>query len=69
MTDALKNVTVYLNEERLKRIDAIQQELSRKVGVPVSRSAAIGRAIDDLFLVVCPIDRTNDQSVCETVNA
>lgn len=59
MTDSLKNVTIYLNDERLARIDAIVQELSQRAGVKISRSAAVGRAIDDLFLAVCPTDFTN----------
>lgn len=58
MSDALKNVTIYLNDERLLQIDAIVAELSKRAGVKVSRSAAIGRAIDDLFLAVCPMDMT-----------
>lgn len=58
MSDALKNVTIYLTDDRLARIDAIVAELSQRAGVKVSRSAAIGRAIDDLFLAVCPIDLT-----------
>jgi len=62
MTDPLKNVTIYLTDERLVRIDAIVRELSQRSGIKVSRSAAIGRAIDDLFLAVCPIDRTDIQS-------
>lgn len=61
MTDSLKNVTIYLNDERLARIEAIVAELTQRTGFKISRSAAIGRAIDDLFLSVCPIDRTNDQ--------
>lgn len=61
MTDSLKNVTIYLNDERLERIDAIVQELSQRAGVKISRSAAIGRAIDDLFLTVCPINMTVDR--------
>lgn len=62
MTDSLKNVTIYLNDDRLERIDAIVAELTKRAGVKISRSAAIGRAIDDLFLTVCPIDFTNNQS-------
>lgn len=62
MTDSLKNVTIYLNDERLARIDAIVTELTQRAGIKISRSAAIGRAIDDLFLTVCPTNLTNDQS-------
>lgn len=69
MTDSLKNVTIYLTDERLARIDAIVQELSQRAGVKISRSAAIGRAIDDLFLTVCPSNMTNDQSISQTVDA
>lgn len=69
MTDSLKNVTIYLNDERLARIDAIVQELSQRAGVKISRSAAVGRAIDDLFLTVCPTHFTNAQSTEQPVNA
>ena len=62
MTDSLKNVTIYLTDERLARIDVIVAELTQRAGVKISRSAAIGRAIDDLFLAVCPVDLTNTQS-------
>lgn len=63
MTDPLKNVTIYLNDERLARIDAIVSELTQRAGIKISRSAAIGRAIDDLFLLVCPNSLTIDQSI------
>lgn len=63
MTESLNNVTIYLNDERLKRADAITQELTRRAGLKISRSAAIGRAIDDLFLAICPIDMTNGESI------
>lgn len=69
MTDSLKNVTVYLTDERLARIDAIVAELTLRAGVKISRSAAIGRAIDDLFLTVCPSNLTNDQPISQTVDA
>ena len=69
MTDSLKNVTIYLNDERLARIDAIVTELSQRAGVKISRSAAVGRAIDDLFLTVCPIDLTNDKSIEQPASA
>lgn len=61
MTDSLKNVTIYLNDERLARIEAIVAELTQRTGFKISRSAAIGRAIDDLFLSVCPNNQTNGQ--------
>lgn len=67
-TDSLKNVTIYLNDERLARVEAIVQELSQRAGIKISRSAVIGRAIDDLFLAVCPIDLMNDRSIEQTTD-
>lgn len=65
MTDSLNNVTIYLTDERLSRADAIVRELSQRAGVKISRSAAIGRAIDDLFLALCLTDSPNDVPVNE----
>lgn len=47
--------SVYLSDDRVGKIEAIRRELSRRAGVELSKSAVIGRAIDDLFLSVCNI--------------
>jgi hypothetical protein len=52
-------VPLYVNDERLQKIAAIRDELSRRAGVELSRNAVICRAIDDLFLTVCPLKETD----------
>lgn len=65
MTESLNNVTIYLTDERLARADAIVQELTRRAGVKISRSAAVGRAIDDLFLALCLTDTPDAVAVTD----
>jgi very-short-patch-repair endonuclease len=58
VTRLLNQITIYLDDDHLQRAMAIGRELSRRAGIKVSRSAAIGRAIDDLFLSICPTNQT-----------
>lgn len=69
MTDSLNNVTIYLTDERLARADAVVRELSQRAGVKISRSAAIGRAIDELFLTLCLTDMPDDPSIRQPADA
>jgi hypothetical protein len=50
--------SVYFDDERLERILAIQREMSAGAGVNVGISAVLNRAIDDLFLINCPLETT-----------
>ena len=54
-----------LNPQQIQRADELAKHLAEKFGVKVSRSAAIGRAIDALFLSECLTDKTNDESVIQ----
>ncbi len=69
MSEDGKVTTVALDAETVMKADAIARELGALVGGKMSRSAVARRAIHDLFLTVCPINKTNDQSICETINA
>ena len=51
--------TIYLPDEQIEKLNAIQQTLSTNVGIRLSVSAVISRAIDDLFLSVCLSKETN----------
>lgn len=62
MSDELKGTTVFLDAETIIKADAVARELGVLVGGKMSRSAVARRAIHDLFLSVCPIDMTNDQT-------
>ena len=65
MTDT-QNISIYLSEQQFKRLDLIVKELTNRSGVKISRSAAVGRAIDSLFLTICPTDTTDEKPAGDT---
>lgn len=60
--------TIYLTPEYVDKADKIAAALSAMIGVPIKRSAVVRRALDDLFLAVCPTDKTDDVSVNQAIN-
>lgn len=54
MTTAGENKSIWFDAERLAKIERIIAAFDRQTGIRVSRSAVVMRAIDDLFLAVCP---------------
>lgn len=65
-----ENKSIYFDNDRLLKLDRIAAMLQRQSGIRVSRSAVVMRAIDDLFLAVCPLEKTSDsrENVSEPVN-
>jgi hypothetical protein len=53
-----RQVLFRLEEYRDKKLNDIARAMSQELGVPVSRTSAIGRLIDLFSLPECPADRT-----------
>jgi hypothetical protein len=60
MSDDPKGTTVFLDPDATAEADAIASKLGPLVGGKMSRSAVVRRAVHDLFLSMCPVDKTND---------
>lgn len=57
----LSGTTIWINRARIRKLDRIIEILgARTLSIKPSRSEVAGRAIDDLFLLVCPSERTDD---------
>ena len=52
------NWTLALLPEERKKLDAIVDELSSRIGIRQSRAQVVRRAIDELYTVVCPTEGT-----------
>lgn len=59
-SSAGENKSIWFDSERLEKLDKIVQVMRKQSGVKISLSAVVGRAIDDLFLIICPSNMTND---------
>jgi hypothetical protein len=59
MTTAGENKSIWFDPERLTKIEQIIAAYERQTGLRISRSAVVSRAIDELFLLVCPVDTSN----------
>lgn len=55
-----ENKSIWFDSERLEKLDKIAQAMRKQSGIKISISAIVGRAIDDLFLTICPPNMTND---------
>lgn len=62
MTTPGENKSIWFDADRLAKIEKIIAVYERQTGIPVSRSAVVMRAIDELFLAVCPVDTSVDAS-------
>ena len=62
MTTAGENKSIWFDPERLTKIEQIIAAYERQTGLRISRSAVVSRAIDELFLLVCPVDTSPDMS-------
>lgn len=60
MTTPGENKSIWFDAERLVKIEQIIAAYEQQTGIRVSRSAVVMRAIDELFLAVCPVDTSND---------
>jgi hypothetical protein len=61
-SSAGENKSIWFDSERLEKLDLIVQAMRKQSGVKISLSAVVGRAIDDLFLVICPSNMSDDVS-------
>jgi len=59
MSDDTKKTSIAVDPDTAEEADQIARALGALVGVKLSRSAVARRAIHDLFLRVCPSDRTD----------
>jgi hypothetical protein len=59
MTNTGENKSIWFDADRLGKIEQIIAAYERQTGIRVSRSAVVMRAIDELFLAVCPLDTSN----------
>lgn len=69
MSDDLKKTSIAVDSDTAEEADRIALVLGALVGVKLSRSAVARRAIHDLFLRVCPSDRTDGLTKDERVAA
>lgn len=65
MSNAGENKSIWFDAERLWKIEQIIAAFERQTGIRVSRSAAVSRAIDELFLSVCPPGKTDEAKAAE----
>lgn len=61
-TSAGENKSIWFDSERLEKLDQIAQVMRKQSGVKISISAVVGRAIDDLFLTICPPNMSDNIS-------
>ena len=52
-------ISINISEEQIKRAEQIAKQRRMSTGEQANRSSEIGRAIDALFLIECPSDRTD----------
>lgn len=69
MTDDPKRTSIVIDFDTAEEADQIAAILGAQVGIKLSRSSVVRRAIHDLFLRVCPSDRTDAISNDEHVAA
>lgn len=62
-------ITINISEEQVKRAEALARHIRKQTGEYASRSSAIGRAIDVLFLSECPTDTTDDVQIDQPAEA
>lgn len=61
-----ENKSIWFDADRLAKIEQIIAAYERQTGLRVSRSAVVMRAIDELFLAVCPVDTSNNVPECQS---
>lgn len=59
MTVSGENRSIYFDGDRLEKIEKIIDVYKERTGVRLTRSQIVNRAIDALFLIECPSDRTD----------
>lgn len=59
-SSAGENKSIWFDSERLEKLDRITQAMRKQSGIKISISAVVGRAIDDLFLTICPSNMADD---------
>ncbi len=59
MINNYPTISISLSDERLAKVTKILRAL-RDENESISRSEAIGRAIDAFFLITCPVDTSDD---------
>lgn len=65
MTTPGENKSIWFDAERLDKIEQIITAYEVQTGLRISRSAVVSRAIDELFLLVCPAKKTTDTQPAE----
>lgn len=59
MTTSGENRSIYFDGDRLGKIEKIIDVYEQRTGVRLTRSQIVNRAVDALFLIECPSDRTD----------
>lgn len=59
MTEEAKFTTVALSADDAAKADKIAAVLGKQIQVKLTRSQVVRRALDDLFLRVCPSEMTD----------
>jgi hypothetical protein len=58
MNNTGENKSIWFDAERLAKIEQITAHYEREMGLRISRSAVVSRAIDELFLSICLSEKT-----------
>lgn len=69
MTVSGENRSIYFDGDRLSKVEKIIDVYEQRTGVRLTRSQIINRAVDALFLIECPSDRTDNVAASEQVAA
>lgn len=69
MTTPDGNRSIYFDGDRLDKIEKIIDVYEQRTGVRLNRSQIVNRAVDALFLIECPSDRTDLVRKSESVAA
>jgi len=59
MTLPGENRSIYFDGDRLAKIEKIIDVYEQRTGVRLTRSQIVNRAVDAIFLIECPSDRTD----------
>ena len=60
MTTPGENRSVYFDNDRLTKVEAIVVAFERRTGVRLNLSRVVNRAIDALYLIECPSEATDN---------